>query len=113
MVKDDITTLERLLEQERVALTDGDFDVLQRLGPDKERLLQLLPQLHGTPARMQAIANQIHRNQALLNAAMRGVKAAKMKILGRKDGDAGSIIYGRNGEVSHMKSGGKGLSQKL
>lgn len=105
--------LTNLLEQERIALTQADFDQLNRLGPEKGDLLSRLSRSAPGSGQLQKIADQIQRNQVLLAATLRGLRSAKLTVAGRDNVLSRSIIYGKNGEISKMETGAKSMSQKF
>lgn len=102
-----------ILEQERAALTLADFDQLSSLAQEKNRLLQALPELGLAPAALQFLAAQVDQNQKLFAAVLRGIKAAEMTISGQGNILSGSLVYGRDGKLSQMKTGVRRISQKF
>lgn len=113
MPESQLKRLYDLLEHERMALTHADFAALTALTAEKESVLGALTEMQLPQADMQAIADQITRNQTLLAAAMKGVKSAQTTVAGLHKSGATTNVYGRNGEVSRLGSAGEVLSQKL
>jgi hypothetical protein len=72
---DQADTLIDLLDRECNALLAGKFDVLRRLGQEKERVLkQGFTKVHGND--LARIKQSVARNQAILDASARGIRSA-------------------------------------
>lgn len=68
--------LDALLEQERAALLVGDLDVIPTLLQRKEALFDELAELPAPEAQeLQNLQTKALRNQALLDSALRGIRA--------------------------------------
>lgn len=75
-----VARLERLLQEERILLLRGDLQRLGPLVPRKEKLLRALitgPDDRPGIARLRALSE---RNQTLLQAAQRGIGAARTRL---------------------------------
>ncbi|EKE43790.1 hypothetical protein OCGS_2124 [Oceaniovalibus guishaninsula JLT2003] len=93
------TDLARLLEDERAALLKGDFAALSRLEGPKERAIDALADL--SAAEIEAIGAKAALNQQLLQAAMRGIAAARDRLAAIRDG-AQVATYDTDGTVTKM-----------
>lgn len=91
--------LSALLERERQAILAGMFDELTKIGPEKERLLTMLPNQSVEPNQLRHISAAVSRNQTLLAAAIDGVRAVADRI------DA--LRRSRRGFESYDPSGGR------
>lgn len=98
MVADD--TLERLLEDTRLALLSGDLAALEGLAQACEA--QLSQGITTDAARLHRIREQAARNAALLTAASRGVSAARRRLreLSGADGFSTYDSAGRRGPMA-------------
>lgn len=79
-MNDRATALERLLREERELILSGRFDALGALAERKAAALARLPETPPAGPRLSALVQQLDRNQALLDAAIRGVAAARARI---------------------------------
>ncbi|WP_026758033.1 hypothetical protein [Sediminimonas qiaohouensis] len=76
-----LDALEDLLIRERGALLKGDLERLPRLLSEKERLMHALSGLDAaSQVRIAQIRPLIARNRSLLDAALRGMRAAIRRI---------------------------------
>lgn len=79
-----IAALGALLEREREALLNGDFDTLVAQLEEKQALVETLNDLDGGgDGELEALQGKVQRNQALLNSALEGIRsvAARMSAL--------------------------------
>lgn len=72
------TKLETLLDRTRDAVVAGDLATLSGLGPEVEAVVDSLPQLDSQGVR--TLQAKAERNSVLLRAAMRGLRAAKLRL---------------------------------
>ncbi len=111
-----LEALEDLLEQEHRFLMTGNLDGACRLVSRKLRLLDhpaLQAPAHDTdPEPVRRIRHRAERNQALLSAAIDGVRAAMKQIEALRKGPAPLNTYGRDGRRLTLTSGGRGLERK-
>lgn len=113
MRKGPLAALQALLTREHEALLTGALDQISDIAAEKEALLRLLPRVTASPEELAQISKDIARNQALLVAAQRGVKAAEV-ALGRLDqAQQETVFYDSSGTVSRIRRPGAGLSEKL
>lgn len=73
-------SLNNLLEQERMFLLAGDLNALAKLAPEKERLFKLIPTVSLDAKTLREMAQKADRNQALLLAANKGIRAVSRRI---------------------------------
>lgn len=102
----------RLLEAERAEILAGRFDSLDDLTRRKLQHLGELPRWTVGRARLRAIAAQLQRNQALLDAAIGGARAARSRLL-TVAGKAGTLTtYSSDGRRSEITAPGGALRKK-
>lgn len=86
MIHDDpqakLESLEDLLEKERTALLCGDVDAVARLHDRKAGLIEAVNTMDGGryADALASLNSKIVRNQALLDAAMAGIKAVSRRL---------------------------------
>ncbi|MEJ2000457.1 MAG: hypothetical protein P8X77_03560 [Maritimibacter sp.] len=102
-----VSLLEDLLETERSAIMAGEIGSFQRFAQDKERLLQRLARTDVEPDELKRVQRKAERNQELLVAAARGLKAAtaRLEMIAKRGSnqDQGSLrTYGRDGASSNL-----------
>ena len=66
--------LDDLLEKERNAVLNGDFETLRRLMDKKERIMAQVLQQTEPSQRLQSLQRKVDRNQRLLIAAGNGIR---------------------------------------
>lgn len=108
-----LQALQTLLDQEHAALLSGALDAIAPMTAAKEKLLRQIPTRGASPADLVALSRSIARNQALLTAATKGVKAAESALATLQQATQESVVYDKSGAVSRMGQTGKGLSQKM
>lgn len=67
-----------LLDEERVALLNGNFDALERLLDRKQRLTDEISKMN--VAEWRDLVARARSNQKLLNAAMAGLRSASRRV---------------------------------
>ena len=77
-----LMALDGLLDSERHAIRAGAFQGLDRLAVEKERLLEAISRAAGGVTRVElaALKAKAARNQRLLAAAIKGVRAAQRRL---------------------------------
>ncbi|GAA6188409.1 flagellar biosynthesis protein FlgN [Litorivita sp. NS0012-18] len=79
--QDLINEMDDLLDKEREALLVGDLDVITRLLGQKEHLIDALNAMeHDEQERLVALQGKVQRNQALLDGALRGIRAVAQRL---------------------------------
>jgi flagellar biosynthesis/type III secretory pathway chaperone len=89
-----------LLADERKALLSGDLGGLAPFIAAKEKLLALLEGTAPDQAQLDRLRMAAASNQALLDAAQRGVRAARARIEVARNGGAGLSTYDAAGKTS-------------
>ena len=98
------TELDALLDGERAAILSGSYDVLNALLPHKEALIERIG-TEGRPSQAARLARKVMRNQALLGAAIEGVRSATGQIGAIRGQHDGFQTYDQQGERQQV--GGK------
>lgn len=94
--------LERLLQDERHFILAGRFDDLQKVTERKLESLSQIPEWDLSADRLTQIATGVTRNQSLLDASIRGMKAARERI-NAVVGAAGSLsTYDHQGQKQDL-----------
>ncbi|WP_116133251.1 flagellar biosynthesis protein FlgN [Tropicimonas sp. IMCC34043] len=101
MVKD----LAALLERERTALIGGRLDDLGGLVAEKQEIIARLAP-YADSAGLHGIRRLAHRNQLLLEAALRGVSAARLRLTEIRQAVRQFDTYTSEGEIRRVHSGG-------
>jgi flagellar biosynthesis/type III secretory pathway chaperone len=98
---DPVAGLAQLLEQERVALMSGDLAQLPAFIAGKERLLVALEQAAARPdaTALERLKERATANQALLDAALRGVRAARARLETARSGGPALSTYDARGKA--------------
>lgn len=86
-----------LMARERDFLMAGDVANAARLGERKVRLLEKIETAGADPHQVSSIKSAAARNQLLIEAAERGVKAAHARLRALRDG-VGVNIYSAQGQ---------------
>lgn len=104
--------LQSLLEAEKSAILRADYDALGPISEAKENLLgQLSPRAEKASA-LRDIRSQIETNQALLQAAIKGVAAAKARVAALQHVRDELGIYDRSGRIAKVASRSSALEKK-
>ena len=98
--------MERLLDTERALLLKGDVPGLERIATQKEKLLAQPISLGDGTLRQKA-----ERNQALLDATMRGIAAVRDRIATLRKGAPGGT-YSAFGERQSIARPAKRLEKR-
>ncbi len=97
---DPITALWRLLKEERMALLSGDLPALPGLIARKERLLDdLRPGGAPETAALDRLRKAAEDNQRLLEAALKGVRAARAHLETARSGGPPLSTYDAKGHA--------------
>lgn len=95
MASDPQAELALLLEEERALILSGAWAGLRALAPSKERCLLALD--GGEAGRMGVLAAGLARNQALLRAAIDGLRDATRRRAALASARKGLVTYNANG----------------
>jgi len=95
--------LDDLLEKERSAVLNGDFETLRRLMDKKERIMAQILQQTEPSQRLQSLQRKADRNQRLLIAAGNGIRTVSdfLKRLEKPSDPLRTTI--RQGRYIHMR----------
>jgi flagellar biosynthesis/type III secretory pathway chaperone len=108
-----LSALEDLLDHEREIILTGKIGSFQRIAQDKERLLTRLAKVDADPETLQRVRAKAERNQELLVAAARGLKAAtrRMEAMTTKR-DTNLRTYGRDGASANLVRNPSGMNHR-
>lgn len=104
--------LDELLDRERTLIKAGRIDETVRLGAEKERLLGRLGRQSHTGDTLERIRRKADRNQKLLVAAARGLKAAANRLDRQGTGGTDLRTYGRDGAASPLLQARRGFDRQ-
>lgn len=90
--------LENLFDRERKAILTGRFDLLERLGHEKERLLTAISRNAPETEQLSRLRQLADRNRDLLDAMARGVRAATRRLESLAGGSANLKTYDAAGQ---------------
>lgn len=91
-----------LLAQERDLLLRGEIEMLTRLLPRKERLLDCLQEGDLTPSVIEDLRASFDQNQQLLRAVLEGLRAASTRLKTIERGNSSLKTYTENGSSSDL-----------
>lgn len=91
-----------LLAQERDLLLRGEIEMLARLLPRKERLLDCLEEGDITFSLVEDLRICFEQNQQLLRAVLEGLRAASLRLKTIERGNYGLRTYTENGLPSDL-----------
>jgi hypothetical protein len=94
--RDALDALEDLLDKERRILLQGNYDSLARLMAEKERLLKNVTASRSL-ATLAGLKGKVDRNQAMLLAASKGIRAVTDSLAKREDKTDSLQTYDRTG----------------
>ena len=103
--------LEDHLDHERKMILSGQIDGLLRASSEKERLLARLPSAGESDAVIQRLRRKAERNQELLLAAARGIKAAARRVDQLRTTQASLRTYGRDGAAADLTNARGGVNR--
>ena len=93
--------LDDLLEQERRMILDGRIEGLTGTNQHKEQLVRRLADQTDVPA-LNHLRRKVERNQTLLAAAARGLKAARGQLAAIKGEKPPMRTYGADGAARNL-----------
>lgn len=108
---DIVAKLRDLFEREHDALVAGDLNGLDELAQSKSQLISNLGALRDVDA-VQQLQQLATRNARLLEAARRGVVAARTRIQQIKSGGSELKTYDRSGQMQTLTSGAHQVERK-
>ncbi len=105
--------IEVLLEAERAALLAGRLDRLAPLLAEKERLAGILGRAAaGRPDRLARLARLAERNQALIEAALGGLRSAAARVSACRGGAGQLDTYDAQGARQILAPGGPRVERR-
>ncbi|SMY08243.1 hypothetical protein [Flavimaricola marinus] len=107
------TALLKLLDDERAALLRGDYADLDELAPSKQKLLARLGEQALSERNMQRVAHAVRRNQALLAAAIDGMRAARGRMDGLRQQRSSFSTYDKSGQRQQVDAGRTVIERKV
>lgn len=109
-----IESLMHLLERERALLLKGQLDALAEIIPIKETLLDEIAARDRTApeAQMVALRARIARNQALLDGALRGIRAVAARMSDLRQVRRGLDTYDQSGRRTTIESPGPSVERR-
>lgn len=105
-------TLADLFDREREAILTGRFDILERLGAEKERLFRAVQRQSTDQERLAALQEKAARNQELLRAMERGVRSAASRIEALRKGAGHLNTYGADGQSHPLNAAERTLHRR-
>lgn len=93
-----VDDLERLLDQERHALVQGELEQISELILAKEKLVEKINAFEvDETVNLSVVRDKVTRNQALLNSALEGIRAVADRMADLRRVRAGLETYDRRG----------------
>jgi hypothetical protein len=110
---DPAAALSQLLSEERACLLSGDLAALPRLIAAKERLLSRVEAAPAPPTAVLArLRDAAERNQGLLDAALRGVQAARARLETVRNGGPALNTYDASGRGATLGDRGPSVERR-
>ena len=106
------TLLAHLLDQESEALRSGNLSALTPIATEKSKILVNLESERVKPSDIATIRAKAARNEALLAAAIRGVKTARDRIAELDVVKNDLRIYGQDGSLLNAKRKSSAIERK-
>ncbi len=86
------------LDKERRAILAGNLNEMKRIAAEKERLMERYKSAEPDQKSLENLREKIARNQALLTAALKGIRAVTVKLSGLRDAQPQMKTYNRDGQ---------------
>lgn len=99
-----LRVLEGLLDAERHAIRNGEFEGLSQLSEKKEKLLDRLEQSDLSAKDLGHLRSKAEANQRLLAAAIKGVRAARRRLEMIRQAAHGLNTYNSQGQARTIGS---------
>jgi len=106
-----VDELDALLEKERAAILAGDLKGMGRISRNKEKLLNSYELIAPNMESLEYLRKKVTRNQTLLAAAIRGVRAVTTRLGALQNGQSKLNTYNKAGKRSVLGSGIGGTLQ--
>lgn len=101
-----------ILEAERQAVISADFEAVRDLETEKLHYLSQDKLGLVSPVQATCIQDALARNQALLQAAIGGLKQARARINQLHEVSRGLRIYDQNGQLAQINSNNSGVDRQ-
>ncbi|OIQ28204.1 MAG: flagellar biosynthesis protein FlgN [Alphaproteobacteria bacterium MedPE-SWcel] len=102
-----IASLDKILDQERAALKEGQLHKLEGLLNQKEALFDKLNMISDLEkSALDTVNNKVARNQELLGSAMQGIKAVANRMAELRKVRRGLEVYDRSGRKTQFTTTG-------
>ena len=101
-----------ILEAERQAIISADFEAVRNLETEKLNCFSKDLLEKTSPEQALVIKDVLSLNQALLGAAMRGVKQARKRISLLQEVSNGLRVYDKNGQLAQINNDKTGLDRQ-
>ena len=100
-----IDDLDLLLDQERLALIDGDLEMLGRMLEQKQGLIDNINDLDTLERKhLSDVHDKVTRNQELLNSAMEGIRAVANRMADLRKVRQGLETYDQSGRKTRFET---------
>lgn len=108
-----LDTLDRLLEQERALLLEGDLQGLGKLLPQKEAIIEdLLNESLLSRDAVAPIERKLQRNQLLLDGALDGIRAVAARLAALRQVRSALDTYDAQGRRQTVETSKHGTLEK-
>jgi hypothetical protein len=101
-----------LLDREREMILSGKIDGLPRVTQEKERLIGRLAGMDTETGALARVRGKVERNQELLAAAARGLKAATRRMGAMTKRETNLRTYGRDGASASLTPAPSGINHR-
>lgn len=106
-----IDELDRILDEERVALLDGDLKKMEKILARKEEAIEQLNAISGLEQKtLKHVHTKVVRNQDLLESAMEGIRSVALRMAELRRVRKGLDVYDSTGRKTRY---GTRLDKKL
>lgn len=108
-----IQQLDELLDKEHAALVSGDVQQLSQIVEEKETLIEQLNEAEfSAPEDMPDLTNKVHRNHALLEGALDGIRSAAKRLAELREVKKSLDTYDKNGRSKRIENETPGNLEK-
>lgn len=112
-IQDTVDSLDDLLDEERMALLDGNLDHIGRLMGRKEALIDALNDQNGSEYRLLSELNtKVVRNQILLKSALEGIQNVAKRLAAVRQVKSTIDTYDAQGRRKKVDMPTKGTVEK-
>jgi hypothetical protein len=107
-----LDALHDLFDRERKAILEGRFDILDRLGTEKERLFSSVFRDGVDQSQLKSLRIRAERNKVLLAAMEQGVRSAARRIEALRSKPADLRTYDASGRRQSIAANGVSLHRR-